>query len=488
MMNSTYDQLLLELGISAGANSFEICRQLKNKKNELKAHMTSRQSEEENEKLEKEIRAINEAEVYFEKIASEEKKADKPDGFDYNSLKNKGRKVKKSRQALSEETTDVSDMQLSFEERYDNIIGLMGTPDGFEDGFEQLKQLANGGYIPAQNRIGQMYYYGEKSIATDYKEAEYWYEKTAEAGYTAAYNMLGLIYMEDNGVGPNREKAIYWLKKAAEQQVVVAYWNLGLVYVERFEEKDYREAAYWYEKAAEGGYVDAYNELGRVYMDNNGVGPNREKAIYWLKKAAEQQVVYAYWNLGLVYEDRFEEKDYKEAAYWYEKAAEAGYVDAYNRVGYVYMNVNGGVQNREKAIYWLKKAAEQQVVAAYWNLGLVYENRFEEKDYKEATYWYEKAAMEGYTAAYNKLGCLYISDNGVGPNREKAIYWLEKAAEQQSVEACWNLGLVYEDRFEQKDYEKAAYWYEKAAEGGDTDAYTEAQKCREHLAKNGRTI
>lgn len=54
-MSHTYEEFLEEIGIAINSNSFEICKQLKSKKNEYKALMTSQNSEEENEKLEKRI-------------------------------------------------------------------------------------------------------------------------------------------------------------------------------------------------------------------------------------------------------------------------------------------------------------------------------------------------------------------------------------------------------------------------------------------------
>ena len=478
-MNNTYDELLQGLGIPKSPDSYETYKRLKEKQEEYISRMGRQNSPEENQRLEGLLVEIGRAESYFEALAKEEKKENKSDGFDYSSLKVQKKKKKRvyipgaAEDAAGDAIADAADdSAMTFEERYDNIIGLMGTPEGFETGFEQLKQLGEDGYVIAQRRLGLFYYHGEKCVAADKEMSIYWFEKAAMQGDAPSENQIGIMYMDGDGVEVNREAAIKWLKMAAEGGDENAAWNLGLVYAERFEEKDYREAAYWYEIAAnEYGKTGAYNELGIIYMNDNGVGPNREKAIYWLKKAYEAGSKSAAWNLGLVYEDRFEEKDYKEAAYWYEIAAtEYGKIEAYNELGIIYMNDNEVGPNREKAIYWLRKAHEVGDRNAAWNLGLVYEKRFAEKDYKEAAHWYGIAANEnGETEAYNKLGCIYMDNI---PDREKAIYWLEKAYEAGNKHVAWNLGLVYEDRFAEKDYKEAAHWYEIAAnEKGETRAY-----------------
>ncbi len=462
-MSDIYNGLLKELGISKSPDSYETYRRLKEKRAEYMSRMGSQNSPEENQRLEQLLNAIGKAENHFEALAKEEKKANKWDGFDYDSLK--GQKKKKKRVYVpssgQEDSEDAaSEPTFTFEERYDNIIGFMGTPDGFEVGLEQLKQLGEEGYVVAQRRLGWLYYDGEKSVAADNAEAFKWFEKAAMQGDAESQNKLGLMYKNGEGVEVNREEAIKWLKKADAGKFEYAAWNLGCLYDQCFDVKDYKEAAHWYEIAAsEHGDADAYVRLGCIYMEHI---PNREKVIYWLKKAYEAGDKDAAWNLAAVYEDLFEEKDYKEAAKWYEIAGnENGRADAYNNLGIIYAGDNGVGPDYEKAIYWLKKAYETGEKDAAWSLGVVYEELLAEKDYKEAAKWYEIAENEkGDTRAYSKLGYIYMVHI---PNREKAIYWLKKAYEAGEKAAAWNLGLVYEDYFEEKDYEEAIKWYTKSA-------------------------
>ena len=465
-MIDKYEGLLINLGISPDGNSFEISRLLKEKKNERKSMMTSRQSREENRRLEEEIHAINEAEIYFEKLAQEEKKEDKLDGFDYSSLQNKGRKRRRAKMVVSVQADDVQEDELSFEERYDNIIGFMGTPDGFDDGLKQLEQLAEDGYVVAQRRVGDMYFEGEKGIDVNWQTAAYWYEKAANQGDAQSQNSMGIFFANTNEYFPrDREQAIKWFKMAAEQDLPVACWNTAYSFDGLFELIDKNEAFNWYKRAAELGYIEAFNELGRYYYEGWGTEKNIPEAIKWYEEAAEEGNVNAYWNLGLVYE---EVKNDERAFYWYKKAAESGFANAYNNVGIYYKNGYGVEKNVEEAIKWYEKAAEQGNVNAYWNLGLVYEYE-EVKNNEIAFYWYKKAAESGMAKACNKVGIYYENGRGVEKNVEEAIKWYEKATEQGNVDAYWNLGIVYQYE-EVKNDEKAFYWYKRAAESGTAKA------------------
>ena len=477
-MIHTYDELLKELGILPDGNSFEISRQLKEKRNEKKALMTSRQSAEENRRLEQEIHAIYEAEVYFEKLAKEEKKEDKLDGFDYSMFQNiapKKKKVKRTIPKVEEDTAD-EDEGLSFEERYDNIIGLMGTPDGFTAGLKKLEKLAEDGYVLAQKKAGQVYFDGQRGIEVNWKTAKYWFEKAANQGDALSQNYMGLFYTNENDYFKrDREQAIYWYEKAAEQGLPVAYWNMALSFDVLFEIKDEKKAFYWYKKAAEAGYIDAFNLLGVCYHKGIGTDKDVEAAVEWYEKAAEYDVKEAYWNLAIIYTFIEEKRDDKKAFYWYKKAAEEGYTDAYNELGVCYKQGIGTDKDVEAAIEWYEKAVEcsNKIAYACWNLGVVYESE-NVKDEKKAFYWYKKAAEEGYERAYNELGKRYREGIGTEKNIEEAVRWYKKAAEIENADAMYELGRIYEEVY--RDYNEAANWYIEASRRGNKAAEGMASK------------
>lgn len=463
-MNGMHDQLLRELGISKSQENYEIYKQLKEKRTEYMFRIGSQNSLQENQRLQILLEKIGKAECYFEDLSKEEKKENKWDGFDYSSLK--GKKKKKRRVYVPERSEDEHTSVMTFEERYENIIGFMGTPDGFEAGLEQLKQLGEEGCLTAQKHLARLFYCGEKSVAADKKESFYWYEKAAGQSDTESQSKIGYMCMRGIGVEANREGAIKWLEMAVKSGDEKALLNLELVCCKMFEPKDYQKAVYWYEFAAnQFSSPIAYHRLGLIYLKDSEVGPDWEKAVYWFKKASEKDYPYASWNLGVVYGELMEPRNYEKAVEWYEISAKKfSNANACDKLGLIYMNDNGVGPNREQAIYWFEKAYHMGNRDAAWNLGQVYGDVFEPKDYRNAVYWYEVAADEfANEDACNKLGFIYMNHNEVGPNQEKAIYWLERAYYRGNENAAYNLGWVYGNCFAEKNYNKALYWYERAA-------------------------
>ena len=61
-----------------------------------------------------------------------------------------------------------------------------------------------------------MYKWGN-GVTQDYKQAFYWYQKSADQGYDFAQRNLGLMYEEGKGVVQSDILALEWYRKAAEQ-------------------------------------------------------------------------------------------------------------------------------------------------------------------------------------------------------------------------------------------------------------------------------
>ena len=66
----------------------------------------------------------------------------------------------------------------------------------------------------------------------DYATALRELEPLAEQGVAGAQGMLGLIYLEGQGVLRNYAEAAKWFRKAAEQGVAGAQTELGVIYDE----------------------------------------------------------------------------------------------------------------------------------------------------------------------------------------------------------------------------------------------------------------
>jgi HJR/Mrr/RecB family endonuclease len=115
---------------------------------------------------------------------------------------------------------------------------------------------------PASN-IVECYKLGETAYnKEDYKNAAFWYRKTAEQGYAIGQNNLGLMYERGWGVPQDDKEAAIWYHKAAEQGNASAQKNLGWLYENgRGLQRDLKEAIKWYQLAKNQGDVFAYSRL-----------------------------------------------------------------------------------------------------------------------------------------------------------------------------------------------------------------------------------
>jgi len=68
-------------------------------------------------------------------------------------------------------------------------------------------------------------------------------------------------------------------------------------------------------------------------------------------------------------------------------------------------------------------------------------------------------AYRGYPEAELELGFRYLHGIDVGQDKKEAIMWLTKAAEHKSSDACFILGEMYYDVYDQN----AEYWLLRAA-------------------------
>ena len=86
----------------------------------------------------------------------------------------------------------------------------------YPNAVQYYRKAAEQGYAPAQNALGDMYYYG-RCVTRDYVEAVRWYRKSAEKGDSDAQNRLGDMYRDGHGVAPNDLEAFKLYHNAANQ-------------------------------------------------------------------------------------------------------------------------------------------------------------------------------------------------------------------------------------------------------------------------------
>jgi TPR repeat protein len=113
----------------------------------------------------------------------------------------------------------------------------------------------------------------------------------AQDGDGDAQNRIGEMYEFGQGVARDNDEAIKWYRKAADQNVITAWHNLGRSYnFGTGVEQDYVQAEQWYRKAAEQGHMDAMFFLGTLYSNSHGQDTSVDTNILayaWMHNAAE---------------------------------------------------------------------------------------------------------------------------------------------------------------------------------------------------------
>lgn len=129
----------------------------------------------------------------------------------------------------------------------------------------------------------------EEALRLSDEEAIFILRELAEKGYAPAQNELGERYITGRGVVENYEIGVDWLKKAADQGLAEALDNLGDCYYYGIGvEENEKKAAELYRQAAEVGVASAQYSLGNCYYTGTGIKEDKALAFQWLLKAAEQ--------------------------------------------------------------------------------------------------------------------------------------------------------------------------------------------------------
>ena len=126
-------------------------------------------------------------------------------------------------------------------------------------------------------------YYNKKN----YKQAVYWYTKSARQGFPGAQFNLGLMYYKSEGVPQNYKQAVDWFTKSARQGIPQAQNNLGFMYYKgEGVPQNKKQAVDWFTKSAKQGDPKAQNNLGLMYYKGEGVPKNYIHSYSWISLAA----------------------------------------------------------------------------------------------------------------------------------------------------------------------------------------------------------
>jgi len=153
---------------------------------------------------------------------------------------------------------------------------------------DRLTTLANGGNSKAQLLLGLKYLDGDGIAANDSLAAK-WLQRAADQGEPIAQYRLGTLFERGHGVATDATKALHWYEAAARQGNRKAMHNLAVAYAEGAGgAKNYTEAARWFGRAAALGLADSQFNLAVLYERGLGVPQSLTEAYKWYAIAATQ--------------------------------------------------------------------------------------------------------------------------------------------------------------------------------------------------------
>ncbi|HEY1709295.1 MAG TPA: hypothetical protein VGG10_13595 [Rhizomicrobium sp.] len=158
--------------------------------------------------------------------------------------------------------------------------------------------------------------------------------KLANAGNAKAELLIGLKYIDADGVAANPFEGAKWLEKAAAKNEAVAAYRLGTLY-ERGKgvPADPTKATHWYQVAAQAGNRKAMHNLAVAYAQGTGTEKNFAEAARWFSKAAALGLSDSQFNLAVLYERGLGVPQSLLDAYkWYAIAAAQGDAESKARI------------------------------------------------------------------------------------------------------------------------------------------------------------
>jgi localization factor PodJL len=156
----------------------------------------------------------------------------------------------------------------------------------------------------------------------------------ANSGNAKAETIVGLKYLDGNGVPENDSEAAKWLDKAAQQGQPVAEYRLGTLYERgRGVPADQAKAMKLYLAAAQAGNRKAMHNLAVAYAQGTGAAKDYAEAARWFSKAAALGLADSQFNLAVLYERGLGVPQSLLDAYkWYAIAAAQGDTESKSRI------------------------------------------------------------------------------------------------------------------------------------------------------------
>ena len=218
---------------------------------------------------------------------------------------------------------------------------------------DEIRQLADGGSIPAKLYMGNLYWYGRFGIAADKIRSAALYEECARLGNARAQFLMSSNYYYGDGVTQDYELAKMFANLALEQKYIYGWRRWGKFYRDgRAVEQDFAKSRECYEKGAEIGDYNCYNKIGDMLYHGWGCDVDYAGAVEYFQKGENAPffgqkygLQRAKFALGRAYElGRGVEQDLSAAAQKYLEGYEAGSIECRDK----YLSISEQLQNGEK--------------------------------------------------------------------------------------------------------------------------------------------
>ena len=221
---------------------------------------------------------------------------------------------------------------------------------------------------------------------------------------------------------------------------------------------------------AEDGASGAMYRLATFYRDGNGCEADRQLYLEWLQKASERDHPMAMAE----YADILASEGEMEAAReMYRKAAAAGSHQSRRKYALLLTQDTSGIAELREAMLRLASSGFHYDECGYGQLLVA--TATSEQDYIDAAEWFSKALEHGSIDAAYELGMLYRDGRGVARDMGRFVELMGEASERGHQRAAAEAARLYDDGiFVDTDREAAFSWYLKGAEAGNAGCMYEA--------------
>ncbi|KAI8884622.1 HCP-like protein [Backusella circina FSU 941] len=390
-----------------------------------------------------------------------------------------------------------------------------------KEAFGLYYKAAIGGSIGACYGLGEAYWNGD-GVKQDRKNALKVYDYAARQGNSDARYTLGQIYEEGQFMEVDHAKAANYYSTISSMDDPVLAFLLAVKFVNgHVVIRDSKKAYSLFKAAERGGFLRGY--LLQTPITYNNIIPNYHSLIDMFIELSERGIDNLEYNIGYAYEygiysntmDEVFPKDYKKASQWYTISANKGDARALYRLGIVHDEGKGTEKNLTIALDCYRKAADSGNVEAKYRLACIYLAGYSiPQDIIKAYFLFSEAANMGHsksrralmfsddTKAANLRNRRFTPDREIvrteedqigmletmagqglvavqyqlgklyqNKNNPAAIKWLTLAAQNGISDACYRLGVLYEEgTYNQQNYEMAMELYERASIGEHEDA------------------